>query len=233
MSARFFSPEPLTPGEFVLEGPEAHHLTTVRRCTTGERVVLFNGDGCDYPADVVALSRKSVVLHIVAREATHRELPYSLEIAAAMPKGDRGDFLIEKLVELGVSRFTPLETARTIVAPKAARLENLRQAVIEASKQCGRNVLMTIGPLTRWPTFVAGADLPPTRVLLAPEASRPLSEIAVTASGIVVAIGPEGGWDASERESASGWIEASLGARVLRIETAAITAAAVLGMTRG
>lgn len=230
MSSRFHAPGAIAPGEFVLTGPEAHHLATVRRLAVGDRVVLFNGDGREYPADVVEVSRKQVLLNVVSIEPPQRELPFPLEVAAAMPKGDRGDFLVEKLVELGVTRFTPLETSRTIVVPKAARIENLRQAVIEASKQCGRNVLMQVSDVTKWPSFLSRTDLPKSRLMLTTEAQAPLA--TSTVDGVVLAIGPEGGWDSGEREAATslGWLEVRLGPRVLRVETAAIAAASIIAL---
>src|SRR5215218_8878796 len=121
MSDRFYTPDPLGPGEYVLSGPEAHHLAAVRRFGPGDRVVLFNGDGRDHPAEVVAPDRKRTLLNVLPAVAIDRELPFPLEVAAALPKGDRGDYLIEKLTELGMSRFTPLLTERTVVQPKEAR----------------------------------------------------------------------------------------------------------------
>ncbi|HEY3787204.1 MAG TPA: RsmE family RNA methyltransferase, partial [Urbifossiella sp.] len=157
MADRFFTTDSLAPGEYLLTGAEAHHLAAVRRFVPGDRVVLFNGDGNEYPAEILAVERKHVGLHIGNVNSVNRELPFRIEVAAAMPKGDRGDFLVEKLVELGVARFIPLRTKRTIVQPKESRLEKLHHAVIEASKQCGRNVLMEISPLTAWDTFVLQA----------------------------------------------------------------------------
>src|SRR5262249_39813627 len=157
---RFFTPDPLSPGEYILVGAEAHHLAAVRRFATDDRVVLFNGDGLDYPADVVSADRKRTILTVHPGIGVGRELHFRVEIAAAMPKGDRGDFLVEKLTELGIGRLTPLRTTRTIVQPKDSRLDKFQQAVIEASKQCGRNVLMQVGPLTSWTAFIAASDLP-------------------------------------------------------------------------
>ena len=91
-----------------------------------------------------------MTLRVIGVESPRRELGFRLHVAAAMPKGDRGDFLIEKLTELGVTDFTPLATERTIVKPGNSRAEKLRRAVIEASKQCGRNVLMTVHPAEQW-----------------------------------------------------------------------------------
>jgi len=235
MSDRFYTPDSLAPGEYVLAGPEAHHLATVRRFAPGDRVVLFNGDGHDYPAEVVTADRKRAVLAVLCAAPADRELGFRLEVAAALPKGDRGDFLVEKLTELGVTRLTPLVTTRTIVRPKEARLDTLHQAVIETSKQCGRNVLMPVAPLTRWAECVAAPDQPAVRVLLHPPApgaaARTLADLpadAIRVGGVVFAVGPEGGLTDDEVAAAEarGWVRASLGPRVLRVETAALAAAA-------
>lgn len=237
MSDRFFTSEPLAPGEFVLTGPEAHHLATVRRFAPGDRVTLFNGDGCEYPSEILSVDRKQAALTVLRAEAVNRELPFELTIAAAMPKGDRGDFLVEKLVELGATRFVPLITERTIVQPKDSRLEKLNHAVIEASKQCGRNVLMKIDGLTKWSDLVKSAAgwrgvLHPDGIPLAgragdgadhPSLARPASP----SPPYVFAVGPEGGFAESEVQlaEAAGWVRVSLGSRILRVETAAIAAA--------
>ncbi|MFO0798752.1 MAG: RsmE family RNA methyltransferase [Gemmataceae bacterium] len=225
MADRFYTPDALSPGEYVLTGPEAHHLATVRRFGPGDRVVLFNGDGADHPAEVVATDRKRTHLLVHPAVPVDRELPFQLEIAAALPKGDRGDYLVEKLTELGVSRFTPLLTERTIVEPKEARLEKLRHTVIEASKQCGRNVLMRVAPLTTWAAFLASADLLPQRQILHTTGER-MALGPASAGGVVIAVGPEGGFTDAEVEAAKGWVRVGLGPRVLRVETAAVAAAA-------
>lgn len=228
MADRFFTADPLGPGEYVLTGPEAHHLTAVRRFAPGDRVVLFNGDGNEYPCDVVSVGKKAVALSVLGPVAVDRELPFPLVVASALPKGDRADFLVEKLTELGATRFVPLLTERAIVQPKPAAVEKFARAVIEASKQCGRNRLMAVDFPEKWLTFVQRADLPASRVVLhtAPDLPR-----AAASAGCAVAIGPEGGFTSDEiaRAVERGWAVAGLGPRVLRIETAAVAAAALLG----
>lgn len=227
MRPRFYTPDKLQPGEFVLKGPEAHHLAVVRRVRTGDFVALFNGDGHEYPAQVIALAPKQVVLNVQSVENPQRERPMPLEMAVAMPKGDRADFLVEKLVELGVTRLTPLMTFRTIVRPRPSRLDHLRQAVIEACKQCGRNILMRIDELTTWAEYLHRPDLPSQRILLSPHSPNILCS---TREAVVCAIGPEGGWEEKEIVEALelGWKLYQLGPRTLRVETAAIAAAAIL-----
>src|SRR5277367_1053671 len=108
MSERFYVNLPLSAGPFNLDGPEANHLATVRRLRPGDAVCLFNGDGHEYPARIMQIGRREIALEILGVEQPQRELAFSLEVAAAMPKGDRGQFLIEKLTELGVTSFIPL-----------------------------------------------------------------------------------------------------------------------------
>lgn len=227
MADRFYTPDALAPGDYTLTGPEAHHLAAVRRFAPGDAVVLFNGDGHDYPTQVVSVGKRSAVLNVLAPRAVDRELSFPLVVASALPKGDRADFLIEKLTELGVTRFVPLLTARAVVQPKPAVVEKFARAVIEASKQCGRNRLMHIDPPQKWPDFLKRPDLPPTRIVL--HTGPGLGRMSVT-GGTAIAIGPEGGFAPDEVEAAltAGWAAASLGPRVLRVETAALAAAALL-----
>jgi 16S rRNA (uracil1498-N3)-methyltransferase len=153
MSERFYLNGPLAPGPVQVEGPEAHHLSAVCRLRPGDRVCLFNGDGREYPAEVETVERRTVRLRVLGVEAPSRELPFAVEVAAPLPKGDRAQFLLEKLTELGVTTFVPLRTARSVVHPRETRLDKLQRSVIEASKQCGRNVLLRVEPLTDWPSY--------------------------------------------------------------------------------
>jgi 16S rRNA (uracil1498-N3)-methyltransferase len=231
MADRFYTSDQLGPGEYTLTGSEAHHLSAVRRFGQGDCVSLFNGDGNEYPAEVVATSKKTVTLNVLRIEPADRELPFQLVVASALPKGDRADFLIEKLTELGATRFVPLVTARAVVQPRASVVEKFTRAVIEASKQCGRNRLMNIDPPRTWAAFLALPDLPPARLLLHTDTGSPLA--AGNAAGVVVAVGPEGGFSAEEVAAATeaAWRVVSLGKRVLRVETAAMAAAACLSVS--
>src|SRR5205814_9535817 len=135
------------------------------RLRPGDAVCLFNGDGHQYPAEVIDVARRAVTLRVQNAASPQREVGFRLEVAAPLPKGDRAQFLLEKLTELGVTAFTPLQTARSVVHPREAKLDKLQRHVIEASKQCGRNVLMAVGPLTEWAPLVRRGDLPAPRVL--------------------------------------------------------------------
>src|SRR5205823_3692868 len=153
MSERFYLNSPLAPGRVELAGPEAHHLAAVCRLRPGDAACLFNGDGREYPARVVTAYRRRVVLEVTGEAAPDRELPFALEVAAPLPKGDRAQVLVEKLTELGATAFVPLATRRTVIVPREAKQEKLRRHVIEASKQCGRNVLMRIDRVSDWDSY--------------------------------------------------------------------------------
>jgi len=235
VSDRFFFDDTLSSGSHVrpkagdsveLDGPEAHHLSSVRRFKEGDFVTLFNGDGNEYPARIVDVEKKRIRLQIASVERPERELSFRLHIASALPKGDRGDFLIEKLTELGATDFTPLITERSVVKADDAKAEKIRRAVIESSKQCGRNVLMRVHPPVRWLEWCV--KQPGLRLLALPTV---IVELAAGGEDAIVAIGPEGGFSESEIQAAlnSGWVGFSLGPRVLRTETAGIVAAARLG----
>ncbi len=224
MADRFYTPQSLALGDVTLDGPEAHHLATVRRFEPGDTVTLFNGDGREYPAEVVAVDRKRATLCVTAALDISRESPGRVTVASALPKGDRADYLVEKLVEVGVTHFLPLITVRSVVVPKATTVEKLARVVVEASKQCGRNRLMTVGPPTTWRDFLVRRD--GVQLLLHTADGHPF-EAGVFADGVTVAVGPEGGFAPEEVAAAveAGRAVWSLGPRVLRVETAAVVAA--------
>jgi 16S rRNA (uracil1498-N3)-methyltransferase len=226
MAERFYVNCPLGPGPVELHGPEAHHLAAVCRLRAGDRVSLFNGDGRQYPAEVRAAGKRQVLLEVHAVEAPEREPGFRLEVAVPLPKGDRAQFLVEKLTELGAAVLVPLRTTRSVVHPGETRLEKLRRYVIEASKQCGRNVLMEVALPADWETYCARGDLPALRLLAHPGGAAPDRG---GGRDCAVAVGPEGGFTDAEVEAAraAGWRPVGLGPRILRVETAALALAAL------
>jgi 16S rRNA (uracil1498-N3)-methyltransferase len=228
MSKRFYVNCPLAPGPVRIEGPEVHHLAGVVRLRPGDPVCLFNGGGHEFPATVVACSRHFVDLEVLGMESPHREISFHLEIAAPLPKGDRGQFMLEKLTELGVAAYVPLRTARSVVHPGEIRIEKLRRIVIEASKQCGRNALMQVAPLTEWTEYCSCEGTPQIRILAHPGTTSDSNLTTIPANqDMVLAVGPEGGFTEGELGAAQEhhWRFVSLGPRILRIETAAVALA--------
>jgi len=226
---RFWSPPPLEAGPMRLEGPEAHHLSHVLRLATGDAVELFDGQGARGAATVFSVSRRSA--EVVVSDVVHEPRTGPLTVlAVAPPKGERFDWLVEKAAELGVARLVPLITERGSVDPRDSKLSRLRQVVIAACKQSRSNWAMEIAATRSWNDFLrdVGND---TQLLIAdPTGSPAVMERPARVSApseIMFAIGPEGGWTPSELASgaAAGGQRLSLGATILRIETAALVCA--------
>ncbi len=232
MPDRFFSSPLPESGSCVLDGSEAHHLMHVLRITTGHVVELFDGCGLVVSAKVVAVRKRDVELHV---ESARREPTPVREVilGTAVPKGDRFDWLIEKATELGVTRIVPLITARSSVDPREGKLDKLRQSIIAACKQCGRNHLLELGTVSGWSDFVQSEFTNRTAFLAHPSAEAltiSAEPIRLASSpSLVLAIGPEGGFTDAEVALAvrCGAKLVRLGTLILRIETAAIALAAL------
>ena len=235
MSQRFFVESPISHGEATISGSEAHHLLHVMRAKVGDEVVLFDGSGAEFPARIAELGRSDALLTVLARQEISREAARRLTLGVALPKGDRQRWLVEKCVELGVAKLIPLETRRGVAQPEPAALERLRRAVIEASKQCGRNRLMEITSPLKFGDFLRTAPDSAVNLVAHPRTvdvpamslRTALHEVDLSAT-CCVAIGPEGGLADEEVRLALelNWRAVELGSRILRVETAALAIAA-------
>ncbi len=234
MSKRFFSEEPLVGERAWLTGSEADHLIRVLRAKPGDQVILFDNSGWEYPSRIIALGRSRVDLMILERRWIDREISPPLLLAVALPKGERQRWLVEKAVELGVTELIPLKTDRGVAHPLDRALQRLRRVVIEASKQCGRNRLMTICPPRTVAECLAAAPAECEYWLAHPgEGSEPLSPLLGTANSrpVLAMIGPEGGF--SDQEIAAcgpACRRVSLGPRTLRIETASLAMVSAISL---
>ena len=205
MLRRFFSSRPIRPPHAEISGSEAHHILHVLRLKEGDQVLLFDGTGVEYTARIESISRQKVQCVIEGQQD-----------------------------ELGVHRIVPLESERSVVHIRPASLSRLNKAVVEASKQCGRNQLMEIGAsvsFLRWLEQEQGDAL---QLIAHPEANgHPLHSISDfnKVNKVRVAIGPEGGFSASEVRDAvaKDWKLITLGDRLLRVETAALAVVASIG----
>lgn len=222
MPDRYYSAEPISGNTATLSGSEAHHLLHVMRAKRGHQLILFDGCGGEYKAELTHCGRSTVELALGPKQDIEREHPFELTLAIALPKGDRQRWLIEKAVELGVSRLVPLRTARSVAGSEQAS-SKLERYLIEASKQCGRNRLMQLAPPQKLAEFL-GQEASAIRILAHPGGGR-LAEIELSSSeNRTLAIGPEGGFSDDEVTQAieAGWKTVGLGNRILRLETAAL-----------
>lgn len=238
MSEHFFC-EDLDGDEAVLLEAEAHHLLHVLRLGKGARVQLLDGKGTVAEAEVSQTQRHKVVARVISRQHESARTEGQLIIAAASPKGDRFKWMIEKLTELGVDQFIPLQTSRTIVDPRNAKLDKLQATVVAAMKQCGRRWLMNITEPTSLETLLQQTTDGTTEILIAhPYSSDPVAarrDAAEAGQGNrLLLIGPEGGFTDNEVAMARqrGAQPIAWPGTILRIETAAIAFAAILGHSR-
>jgi 16S rRNA (uracil1498-N3)-methyltransferase len=221
----------LTIGRIDLPPAQARHLRDVLRLKVGQTVEAFDDTGAAAQATIAAVTAGGVTLNIqTIAPAAGRN--FSWTIAAAIPKGQRADWMIEKLAELGTAEFVPLIAARSVTLPegkeKTARWTRL---ATEASRQSGRTDVMRIGPLTPVADFAAGQ---PHAWYLSPTGATPIARLTAGARPAlcVMLIGPEGGWTEEEVSlfQSRGLIAVMLGRTVLRVETAAVAVAAVAAM---
>jgi len=234
MSKRFFVNGPLTTGTARLQGDQAHHLIHVLRIDVGQNVTLFDGGDFEAAAEVTDIKNGAVEFAVRELRAARTELPIELVLAAAVPKGDRFGWLIEKATELGVRRFVPLIASRSVVVPGEGKLEKMRRTIVEASKQCGRTRLMELAPPLAWPDFVARELSAASGWVGHPSAAQFEFPVELPPGPVVAAVGPEGGFTDAELELAKkgGAKLVSLGPRLLRIETAALALAAAFTICR-
>lgn len=244
---RFFHPQLPLQGEVALDEHEARHASNVLRLARGAEVVLFDGQGGEAQGIVAALDKRRVTVSILNRTDCDRELARPLELLVALPKGDRQKTLVDGLVQLGVTRLTPLVCQRGVAQPTANALERLQRSVVESSKQCGRNQLLVISSPQTIQQAVSQAVSQPSsgadaanhpaqselRFIAHPYGTRQsLRDLASCQVGQAtraqIAVGPEGGFSEAELEqwSQAGWPSIDLGPRILRIEMAALQLAA-------
>ncbi len=237
MTERFYSPNAPREGRIRLEGGESRHLGRVLRLGPGAEVEVFDGGGFATRARVVKVGKDWVDLDVVGDPLSDRVAPCRVTLATAVPKGERFDWLVEKATEIGVDRLVPIVTERSVVDPRAAKLDRLRRRIVEASKQCGRNRLMVLDRPLAWALWLAEPAAATLRLVAHPGGLPPLSWPRAQHGGeAVLAIGPEGGFTEQEVEAAraAGWQIAGLGATLLRVETAGLVGcAAILALSEG
>jgi len=239
---RFYCPQPLHPGATVdLPEAVAHHLHVVRQ-QPGDALVLFNGEGGEYRARLVEIGKRRASATVEAHEAVEAELPFPVTLAQGLPEGStKMDWIVEKAVELGVSRVVPLAAQRSVVKLSGERADkrmaHWQAVVVSASEQCGRNRLADVAKVEDFNRWIAEPAQDVTRILLTPRATESLAAWArvTPARAVCLLVGPEGGFSTAEEDAAlaAGALPLAMGPRVLRTETAGLAALAILAASWG
>ena len=208
-----------------LEGDEAKHLSQVLRIQPGAVVTVFDGLGNHAQARVLSVSKQRVDLMLELAESAPTSLP-DITLVQAIPKGKNMDWIVQKAVELGVSRIQPLVTSHTIVSPGGDKAEKWRRTALEACKQCGQFTIPIIEdplPFAEWLANRPSADLDVIASLADnPRNFRETLQLLPDLESITLAIGPEGDFSPEEMTAAlaAGFVPVTLGDLVLRVETA-------------
>ncbi|MSP40132.1 MAG: 16S rRNA (uracil(1498)-N(3))-methyltransferase [Deltaproteobacteria bacterium] len=233
--ARFFLPrKQIHDGHGNVEGQELEHLRKVLRLKVGDRITVFDDGGWEHDAVILSLSETQGRIEILHSSEAQRESPLQITLAVALTKGDKLDFVVEKATELGVQKIVPFASAFAV--PKldarkiAARTERWQKIALSATKQCGRTRVPEVEPLCSLPELLARSELAALKLFFwEKESERSLRHLHgqfPSAQTMLLTIGPEGGFSADEVELARrcGFEIAHLGRRILRAETAALTA---------
>jgi len=240
---RFYvAPENWDPLGLALRGSEAHHARNVLRMQAGDKLVLFNGEGCELTAEITNVTVDEIRLRKL-HESEMAPLRCRIVLGQAIPKGKNMDLIVQKAVEIGAAEIAPIISDRTIVQvdPESAAQKHAKwqQIAIEAAKQCGQNWLPRVHLPRRLDDFFATSATFDLRLIgsLQPDAQH-LKEILADYSSeyrhlpesVLILIGPEGDFTPAELALARrhGCRPITLGPIILRVETAAIYCLSIL-----
>ena len=220
-----------------LAADEARHLRDVLRLKTGDEVYVFDGAGREFRCHVVNTSRDLAELRIDAEvEPAKPESQLQLNLCVALLKGEKFDLVVQKATELGVSRVVPLITRYADIhlrdeTDARKRVARWQRIALEAAKQSGRALVPDVSAPVSFNSLLAGTKETDVCLMFSERGGAGLSKIARSAPKAITAlVGSEGGWSDEEIDEAraAGFQIVTLGGRILRAETAAITVAALL-----
>ncbi len=239
---RFFvDPENISGSAAVLTGPEAHHIAKVLRLSTGTKVILFDGSGSYYEALLTRISPAGVetkIVSIIPYIETAEDSQPALHLGMGLVKGKKMDFIIQKITELGVAGLHPFHSRYCAVRDhKKDRLSRWHKIALEACKQCNRPRPPVISPVKNFKELLAASETENHDLKLFfwenKEGQKSVQEIFAPMEkidSVMTIIGPEGGFSTEEVQLAvdAGYEPVTMGSRILRSETAAVAAVAIL-----
>jgi 16S rRNA (uracil1498-N3)-methyltransferase len=232
---RFYVPVPLAAGDSCpLPESVAHHALRVLRLRVGDAIQVFNGSGVQHSANIEHVQGGACSVRLAEAEYPKVESELEITLGQGLSQSDKFDWVLQKAVELGVKRIVPLQMKRSIVRLDQERALKKRAhwqgVVVGAAEQSGRVTVPEVQDLKNMEEWIA--TLPPEalRVRLAPENKSSFASLRLPPQGVILVVGPEGGFDPMEIQQleAANFISVSLGPRILRTETAALAAIASL-----
>lgn len=234
----FINPAQIQENSGLITGQEARHISVALRLKPGNIIELFDGEGMIYQAEIVAIDKFSVTIKILSSQRHQDEAPF-LAVAQALIKGSKMDLVIQKATELGVSDLWPTVNQHcAITSVSDSQLGRWQKISQESCKQCDRPTPMIVHATTPLPQLLAQTNEFTTKIFLwESETTKGLHDIDLRSptERTLLLIGPEGGFSSQEAESAldHGFLPVSLGTRMLRAETAAITGISIVQFLLG
>lgn len=235
---RIFQNQTLSPfSRITLDEHASRHLLTVLRLEKGHKIILFNGDGYEYPAEIVQTKRHSLEVKIKESIAKNFESPLKIHLGQVVTKGEKMDYILQKATELGVTNITPLFSTRAEVRLKGDRsekkMEHWQKVLFSACEQCGRNRIPVLNPPLKLPDWVA-ARTESINLVLDHRSERSLKSMPLK-NPVAILVGPEGGLTFEEKmlSERHGFTRVHLGPRILRAETAGLVAVTLLQALAG
>lgn len=236
---RIFQAGNYSVGQLVELSPEAsQHVGKVLRMVPEDIITLFAGDDKEYQAVIVEVRKKCVIVQIDAMQTQSRESSLALHLAQAISKGDKMEWVVQKAVELGVASIRPIISDRCVVKRDeermAKKIQQWQAIAVSACEQSGRNKVPQILPAQTFSQYIKNVS-PSLKFILYPEGQKSWRDYTYNETDISLLIGPEGGLTPDEIHEAmsQGFSPLTLGPRVLRTETAAITALSILQAVAG
>ena len=220
-----------------IDSSESHHIIHVKRLKIGDSIIVFNGTGDEFEAEIEDIEDNRVNVRINQQKTISKENIVEINVAFAIPKGKRSHLLVQKCTELGVHKLIPINYARSVVKLKddcSVKIEKWQKIAIEASKQCGRNTITEIGNVVDFDNILNTSDSYDLPLFACSQSDSDNLKNTLQEhpkpNNILSFIGPEGGFTSNEIEMAkrAGCKFVSLGSQILRVETAAIAVSAIL-----
>lgn len=236
MNRFFVARENIAGGTALITGEDVKHISKVLRMSPGDKVMLCDGEGTQYLAEIEDISRDKVTLGILESERCKSEPAQRITLYQGLPKGDKMELIVQKCVELGISEIVPVAAERSVVRVKPGEFGGKRtryqRVAYEAAKQCGRGIVPQVAELTDFASAdMTGHDL----IIIAyeDEKGKTLKSLLrenIQARDIALVIGPEGGLERAEVDTLikKGGVPVTLGPRILRTETAGMAALAMI-----
>ncbi|MGE5543708.1 MAG: 16S rRNA (uracil(1498)-N(3))-methyltransferase [Bacillota bacterium] len=223
-----------------ISGEEARHMATVLRLQPGDVVGVFDGSGYEYEVTLLTVTSSAVTGQVLSRKPTAAEPPVVVTLVQGVAKGEKMDYIIQKSVELGVSRIIPVQTEHSVVRLEGERAINRvkrwNRISFEACKQCGRTKPPVVEEVSRLDKVLDRFAGRPGILFYEQRKTNRLGDLinqhrrTMAEQGTIIFIGPEGGFSKSEVQTAEdrGIWTAGLGPRTLRTETAGVVALSIL-----